>query len=461
MARKDVNMLSGSIVKGLLAISFPVMIMNVISSLYNIIDMTILKTFDTDGGIAVGAVGVCGTLITLITGLVTGVSTGANVVIAKHIGRKSQEDVDRTIATAMAFAITAGIGLAVIGITFADTFLSWTSCPELLMPQAVLYFRLYFAGVPILMVYNFCASMMRASGNSRQPMIFLIIGGAVKVASAYLFVGKFRLGVVGVAAATIVSWGLLVMMALTALIRSKGVVKVRLKATRFYKAELLPMLKIGVPAGLQAALYSVANVLISATVNSYGPQATTGISIANNFDAVLYNISTATSLAVLPYVSQNIGAKNLKRATQSVWKGTLITVALGASIGALFAIFSAQLSSIMSDDPVVIAYSQDKMIIVSSTYFILGIYEILGAALRAMGKPLVPTVATFMFMCVLRFVWVYFVYPLYPNLTFLYMVWPVGWVLCIITSLIFYFPTVKKQAKLLGVSPAAEQVQNS
>jgi putative MATE family efflux protein len=449
MRKKDVNMLSGSIIKGLLTISIPIMIMNVVQSLFNIIDMTILKSYDTSGGISIGAVGVCSTLITLITGLVIGVSTGANVVIAKNLGRKDPDGVDRAIGSSMAFSVVAGLALAVIGIFGAKLFLNLSNCPKELLDQAVLYFQLYFAGVPILMVYNFCASILRSTGDSRRPMIFLTIGGVVKVALTFLLVGTFHMGVVGVAVTTIVSWALSAALALWALIHNKGAVKVRFKAVRFYKRETSQILHIGIPAGLQQGLYSVANVIISATVNSFGPEATTGISIANNYDGILYQICTATALAVMPYVSQNIGFGNVKRAMQAVWKGILITVFLGATFGALSALFSTQLSSIMSSDPAVIAYSRQKMIIISSTYFICGINEIFGAALRGMGKPMAATVATLIFMCAIRFVWVYLIFPLVPNLTFLYLIWPIGWILSIITLLFVFFPTMKKLKKTM------------
>jgi Na+-driven multidrug efflux pump len=221
-------------------------------------------------------------------------------------------------------------------------------------------------------------------------------------------------------------------------------VKIDLRKIRFYREELSQILHIGVPAGLQEGLYAIANVVISATVNSFGPAATTGISIANNFDGILYYICTAPALAVMPYVSQNIGSGNVKRALQSVWKSMMITVALGASFGALSAIFSSQLSSLMTSDPAVIAYSRQKMIIISSTYFICGINSILGSALRGMGKPAAATVATLIFMCAIRFVWVYLIFPLVPNLTFLYLIWPIGWVLSISMLLCVFFPTVKK-----------------
>lgn len=443
MKSKDVNMLSGSITKGLLTISLPVMVMNVLQSLFSVVDMSVLKTYDTSGT-AVGAVGVCGVLITLITGLVVGIASGANVAIARRIGMDDRESVDRAIDSAMAFSIAAGLALAAIGIAFAEVFLGWANCPKELLPEAAKYFRLYFAGVPILMVYNFCAAIMRSSGNSKGPMIYLTVGGVIKVVFSVLFIAVFKMGVEGVAYATILSWSTSAAMGLFALTHSNSTVKLSLRQIRFYKRELGDILRTGVPAGLQQSLYSIANVLISATVNSYGAAATTGISIANIYDGILYQISVATALAVMPYVSQNVGCGNIKRATQSVWRGILITISLGASIGALSAIFSGPLSSIMSDDPQVIAYSQQKMILVSSTYFICGINEIFGAALRGMGKPIVPTVSTLIFMCAIRFPWVWFVFPLFPNLTFLYLIWPIGWVLSIVTLLFTYVPTVKK-----------------
>ena len=441
MRRKDVNMLEGSIIKGILTIAIPVMIMNVATSLFNIIDMTVLKTF---GG-AVGAVGVCGTLISLITGLVIGVSSGSNVIIARYIGRKDPASVDRAINTAMAFSIAAGVALAIIGVVGAPLFLKWNNCPQELLKDATLYFRLYFAGVPILMVYNFCASILRSSGDSRRPMIFLIIGGIVKVLSNLVFAGVFHLGVMGVAFATILSWCVFTTLGLTALTHNEGAVKLRIRDIHFYKKEMNEILHIGIPAGMQQALYSVANVIITAEVNKIGPAATTGMSIANNFDGILYQISVATSLAVMPYVSQNIGAGNLKRSVRSIWEGTFVTVALGGFFGALSAIFSRQLSGIMSSDPEAIKYSMQKMMLISSTYFICGINEIIGAALRSMGKPLSATVSTMVWMCAFRFVWVYLVYPLCPqSLTYLYLVWPLGWTMSIVSLLFVLIPTVKK-----------------
>jgi len=443
MAKRDINMLEGPIVKGLVSLAIPIMMMSVLTSLFNIIDMRVLKTYDTDG-LSVGAVGACGTLITLISNLVVGIATGGNVLVARHIGRKEPADAERAAGTAVTFSLAAGLALTVIGVSCAKLFLSWVNCPEVLMERAVLYFRMYFSGIPLLMVYNFCISIMRSTGNSKRIMFISITGCVVKLVFTYLYVGLLDMGIMGVSLATIVSWFVYLCLALLSLLQDSSTVRLKWKNLRFDKQELGPILKVGVPTGLQMGMYSIANVVIASAVNKFGAEATTGISIANTFDGILYNICHATSIAILPYVSQNIGAHNVKRAVQSIWRGAFLSVCIGAFFGALSAIFSTQLSSIMSDNPTVIAYSRQKMIIISSTYFICGINDIVNSALRGMGRAIPSTVATLVFMCGLRFVWVYAIFPLMPNLTFLYLVWPIGWVLSITSLMFILIPTVKK-----------------
>ena len=448
--KKEVNMLSGSIMKGIMTIAIPIMIMNVLQSLFNIIDMTILKMYDTDGGYSVGAVGACGTLFSFITGLAIGIAAGANVVIARYIGKGDKEGVDKSVGTALVFSVISGVVLLIIGVCFAEFFLGLVNCPTKFFDKAVLYFRLYFLGMPFFTFYNFAAAILRSSGDSRRPMIYLTIGGVVKVALTFLLVGVLKMEIVGVSIATISTWIITSILDVIALIRDGGVVAVNFKKLRIYGKQLKEMLIIGIPTGLQQALYSVANLVIAGAVNTYGSDeitkanASTGVSIANNFDGILYQIVMAPALAVMPYVSQNVGAKNMKRAKESIWKGMLITLVFGGFFGMLSAVFSAQLSSIMTSNPEVIKFSQQKMMLVSSTYFICGINEILGAGLKGMGKPMIPMISTMIFMCAIRFPWVWFVYPLFPNLTFLYTIWPIGWVLSIITVLCFLIPTAKK-----------------
>ncbi|MBR5192715.1 MAG: MATE family efflux transporter [Clostridia bacterium] len=447
LRKNEVNMLSGSIVKGLLAISIPIMIMNVSQNLFNIIDLKVLSDFVNDD--AVGAVGTCATLISLITGLLIGISSGANVVISRHIGSGDSEGVEKAVGTAVLFSVVGGIAFAIIGIALAEVFLIYVmNCPEELLAQAVTYFRLYFLGVPILMLYNFCAAILRAMGDSRRPMIFMLIGGAVKVGSNIFFIVVLNLTVEGVALATILSWAIAGGLSLYVLCKNNGTVKLKFSRLRFYGKELKEILMVGIPAGLQTALYSVANVVITSAVNLEGKAATTGQSIATQYDAIIYQITYAPSLAIMPYVSQNIGNKNLERAKQSILKGCLIATVLGVIFGGSFALFSYYLAGFMTNDPLIIAYAQQRLILISATYFLNGIKCVLDAALIGMKKSIIPTISALVFQCLIRFPWVWFIYPLMKgNLTFLYLIWPIGWVLGIVTLLCFLFPVLKKVKK--------------
>ena len=275
-------MLSGSIMKGLFSIAIPIMIMNVVMSLFNVVDMTVLKMFDSSGGYAVGSVGACGTLISLITGLLIGCSAGSNVVIAKYIGKGDRERVEKATGVSVLFSIVGGAVLAVVGVACAKLFLGWMNCPDQLMDGAALYFRMYFAGLPMLMFINFGAAILRSAGDSRSPMMFLISGSAIKLIGTVVFVAVFRMTVAGVALATLISWVFMSLCYLRALLKNDGWIQLKLKRMRWYGAELKEILIVGVPAGLQQGLYSIANVIITATVNSFGADATTGISIANN-----------------------------------------------------------------------------------------------------------------------------------------------------------------------------------
>lgn len=445
MKTKNVDMLTGSITKGLLSLTVPIMIMNVMQSVFTLIDMKALEHFSSDT--EVGAIGVCGTLISLVTSLLVGVSSGANVVVAKRIGEGNEENINKTAMTAILTSIVGGLLLMAIGIIFAEDFLKMTNCPEGLLPKATVYFKLYFLGVPIMMFYNFCASILRAIGDTKKPMFFIILAGFLKVVFTVIFLMYTNMTVEGVAIATIISQAIASVLAFITILKNNDIIHLNFKKTRFYMTELREMLFIGIPTGLQHSLYSLANVVIVTAVNSFGENASTGVSIANQFDGILYQISVAPSLATMPFVAQNAGAKNIKRVKKIIVRAIMITVLFGASLGSLSAIFSRQLSSLMSSNPDIIAYSMQKMTIISSTYFICGINEVMGGILKGLGKPIVPTISTLVFMCLIRFPWVYFIFPLIPNLSFLYLIWPIGWILSIITQLSAYFPAINKLSK--------------
>lgn len=443
MKNRNVNMLSGSITKGLLALTMPIMVMNVVQNIFNIVDMTVLGNWVGDG--AVGAVGASGMLITLCTCLLIGIATGSNIVVAKRMGEQNNERMEKAVGTSMIVAIIGGILLSVIGLILAETFLKWTNCPDALLADATLYFRLYFVGVPFQLLYNFSAAILRAIGDTKRPMYFLLGSSGLKVLLNILFIRAFHMDVDGVGCATILANILVSTLGIIALRRS--ILQFRFRKMRFDIAEFKAILHLGIPTGLQSACYALANVVIGTAVNGFGPDATTGVSIANQIDNILYNISYAPALAASPYIAQNIGAHNIPRAKKSLVRSIGIAVAFGGVLGALASIFSGELASLMSSSPTVIAFARQKTMLISATYFICGINEVMSGAMRGLGKPVIPTISTFVFMCLLRFVWVYAIFPLVPDLTFLYLVWPIGWVLSILFLSAFYFPTVSKLQK--------------
>ena len=440
-----VNMLSGSITKGLLAMTMPIITMGVMASLFNLIDMTVLRFYADDS--AVGAAGASGTIITVCTTLITGISVGSNVIVAKHIGAGNKTRVDNAVMTSFLLSLALGFLFMVAGVASAESVLKLTNCPDSLLAQATLYFRLTFYGIPITTFYSFCASILRATGDTKRPLYFSILSGIIKILLTLLFVAVFDLSIAGVVHASNIASIVIGILAFCALLRSNDAITVNFKKIRFDPTELKGILQVGIPIGLQSALYSLANVVIATAVNSFGADATTGISIANRFDGVMYQIIHAPSVATIPFVAQNIGAGNIKRVKQIITKSILITTVFGVTFGSLSAVFSEQLSSLLSSSPAVIEFSRQKMIIISSTYFICGINEVIGGVLKGMGKPIYPTIATLIFMCLFRFVWVYAIFPLCPNLTFLYLVWPIGWVLSIAALLIVYFTTIAKLQK--------------
>ena len=289
------------------------------------------------------------------------------------------------------------------------------------------------------MLYNFSASVLRSIGNTQKPMYYIILGGIIKLVFTVILILLFDWTVEAVGIATIISTVVMALLAFRTLLKSKEYITLDFKNIKFDLKELKEILRVGIPAGLQTSMYAFANIVIVSAVNSFGADAATGVSIANQFDGIIYQIALAPSYAIAPYVAQNVGAKNFKRVKNSIMKAIYITIAFCATFGFLSAIFSRELSSLMTTSPSIIEFARQKMIIVSSTYFICGINDVMSGVLRGIGKPVLPTIYAFIFFFGLRIVWVYAIFPLCPNLTFLYTVWPVGWSLMIVCSVISFF----------------------
>jgi len=444
----NINMLSGSITKGLVSMSIPIMIVNIMNSLFNMIDMVVLRIFSNEN--AVGAVGACGMLITLSTSLLAGAAVGANVVVAKRIGAGDQEQTGKAVMTSLMISVVGSLGFLMIGVLFSETFLKWTNCPGELLPQAVKYLQINFYDLPFYMLYTFSTSVLRAMGDTKRPMYFMMLGGMIKALFTVLLVAGFHMDVEGVGYATLIAHLIEGILALGAVCQTKEHFCMNLKKISFDLKTFQEILQIGIPSGIHSAIFAFMNLLITAAVNSFGKDATTGIAIASQFDVILYQICYAPSLAITPYIAQNMGANNMKRVKQTVIRGVVVATAFGVVFGAVLLIFSKPLVMAMSSSQTIIDFALQKMVITSSTYFICGIQDVFGGVFRGLGKPNIPTLVTLLCVCPLRIIWVYVLFPLCSNMAFLYVGCSVEWALTSIVQFVIYFCSIVRVKKRIA-----------
>lgn len=297
----EMNMSEGKILGKLIIYSIPLICTNVLQLLFNAADVAVLGMFVSDD--AVAAVGATGALINLIIGLFVGLSVGANVLVARFAGEQNMDSSHKTVSTSVIVSLIAGLFLAFIGYFFAETFLEWTNCDPEVIGMATKYLKIYFIGMPIMLLYNFCASILRAVGDTLRPLIFLVIGGLVNVGLNIFFVAVLKKDVEGVAIATVASQAISAVLSIIVLLKGNGYARLDMKKFRVYFPELKEMTKIGFPAGLQGCVFSISNVLIQATINTFSKSYMTANTVASQFDGFIYNAMNAVSLATLAFVS--------------------------------------------------------------------------------------------------------------------------------------------------------------
>lgn len=442
---KSVDMLKGPIVKGIMQIAVPLMVMNILQTLFNAADVAIVGIFV--GDTAVAAVGSNGALINLINGLFIGVSVGANIVIARFIGSGEHEKVEKVVGSSILLALISGILVMGITLIFARDFLILMSCDVNVLDLSAKYLKIYFIGAPFMLLYNYSAQILRAKGDAIRPMIYLIIAGVLNVILNVIFVALLGMGVSGVAIATVISQALSAVLAFITLLREKGVVRFRWKRLRFYKKEIKELLLVGVPTGIQSCMFSLANVFIQSTVNTMGEDAMAGVSISTQFDAMLYYVIYSPAIAAMSFVSQNYGAKNPERIKEVMKKASLIIISLGAVVGGLIILLNRQLFSLITDSESVMWYAKQRILVLGSTYFLCGIMEVFIYSLRAINKSILSMIISIIFACAYRILWVKLITPFNPEIYFLFFAWPTSWVLSIIVGAIVFTKEFRKFKK--------------
>ena len=449
--RAEMDLTTGSIFKKLFIYAVPFIFTNILQIVFNAADVAVVGIFVGDD--AVAAVGANTSLSTLVTALFIGLSIGANIVLARYVGAQDMESARKTVGTSVLVAIVAGLILMAIGVPLAGWFLTIMDCAPEILPMATTYLRIFFLGMPIMMLYNFCASILRAVGDTRRPLIFLSIGGVVNVLLNVFFVLVLKMTVEGVAIATIVSQAISAGLSLTVLFKGDGYGSLKFKYLRFYKKQLGEIAILGVPSGLQSVAFNISNVLIQSTVNSFGAVGMSANTTAAQFDGVVYNVGNAVSMSTMAFVGQNIGAKRMDRVKRVIIDGIILVCILQFSVGALFALLSPFLCGIIASSEEVVQMATIRLSLMGYTYFFCGVMEVFANSCRAMGKPIVALIISVMGATVFRIIFLEITFKLVPEFYMIYVSYPASWIFTVICYL-FFTPNVfkKVKAKIEGVN---------
>lgn len=424
------NMLTGPLLPGIIGYTIPIILTSILQLLFNAADLVVVGRYC--GSIYVGAIGATGALTNLMINFFMGLSVGAGVTVAHGLGSKEDEMVHRTVHTALPTALVGGVILTVLGVCFAETFLGWMGTPEEVLPLSALYMRIYFGGITFNMIYNFCASILRAAGDTKSPLIFLSMAGVVNVVLNLIFVIFFHMDVDGVALATTISQGLSAVAMVIVLMRRTDACRLKLSRMRFYKTQLLKIVRIGLPAGIQGSLFSISNVLIQSSVNSFGDVVVSGNAAAGNIEGFVYVSMNAFHQTAVNFIGQNTGAHQYDRVKKTLWICLGCAACAGLVLGLAAYGFGEQLLSIyITDSQEAISYGLIRMAYLCAPYFLCGIMDVSTGALRGMGASFVPMLISILGVCGMRIGWIYTVFqmPQYHTPQGLYISYPISWIL--------------------------------
>ena len=418
-------MTEGPFFKKIVLFAIPVTLTGLLQIVYNTADTAVVGQFA--GKTALAAVGSTGSMISLIVNLFTGLSMGAGVLTARMLGAKNPEGTRRTVHTAMGLSLLSGFGICLLGVLFSPTLLKWMQAPADTIGLSTLYVRIYFLGAPGSMAFNFGAAIIRATGDTGRPLKYLAASGAVNVLLNLFTIIVLHWGVAGVAVATITSQYLTAILAVRRLVTTAGDVRLTLREIRFSPGELREILRIGVPAGLQNALFSISNVIIQSNVNSFGSDAMAGISAGSNFDAYIFTATNGFTQAGMTFISQNVGAKK-KENIRRIWLIVLGSSAAAAAVLATFGfLMRFQIVRVFTSDPAVAAIGAERMALIMPFYTFCSLLDVTSGAVRGLGRSFQTMLVSLFGACGIRLIWVFFFLPMRRTLPFLYIAYPLSW----------------------------------
>ena len=433
----EIDMCSGPLLSRILLFAIPLICSGVLQLVFNATDIIVVGRFVSSNAMA--AVGSTSSLINLLVNFFIGISVGANVLVARFRGANDYDDAQETVQTALITAVIGGFVLIAAGMLLARPMLEWMATPEEVIDQAVLYMRVYFVGMPATMLYNFGAAILRAVGDTRRPLYFLTLAGIVNVAGDLLFVLVLDIGVAGVAAATVISQIISATQIVLCLTQQDGMCSVNLKHLAFHKDKFLRMMQVGLPAGLQSVIFNISNVLIQSSINSFGAIAVAGNTASSNIEGFVYTSMNALYQTSLSFTSQNLGAKQYYRIDKVLVRCLALVFVIGLVLGNGAHLLGQVLLGIYSGDPEVIAYGMMRLGVVSVTYCLCGMMDVVAGSVRGMGYSILPMLVSLAGACLFRIIWIFTVFQWQHTLFSLYISYPISWALTICAHLVCYF----------------------
>ena len=427
----------GPIWKRMTAFAIPIFLGNLFQQLYNTADSLIVGNFL--GSNALAAVSSSGSLIFLMVGFFNGISLGAGVVIARYFGAREKEKVQDAIHTTVAFGIVAGILLTAIGLIMTPTFLRWMGTPADVLKNSVLYFRIYFLGSIAFVLYNIFVGILQSVGDSRHPLIYLIISSVTNVVLDLLFIGVFRFGVGSAAVATILSQFLSAILCLIHLMRCKEDYQIHLKKIRFD----FPMLKLiisnGLPSGFQNSIISFANVIVQSNINSFGKMAVAGCGAYSKIEGFGFLPITCFALSLTTFISQNLGARQYERAKKGAKFGVLCSITMAEIVGIIIFFTAPYLVAAFNNDPQVVAFGTAQARTITLFYFLLAFSHCIAGILRGAGKSTIPMFVMLICWCIIRVSYITVAVRIIPDIKVIFWAYPITWTLSSILFIIYYF----------------------
>ena len=435
-ANRTMDMTQGRLLTQVLVFALPIMLSGILQLLFNAADTIVVGRFA--GNEALAAVGSVGSLNNMIISLFIGLSVGANVLVARYTGSRNDRAVSDTVHTSVLLSLAGGVLLMIIGVALARPLLELMGSPEDVIDLAVLYVRIIFLGMPVQMLYNFCAAILRAVGDTQRPLYYLTIAGVVNVLLNLVFVIVLHLSVAGVALATIISQAISALLVTRALLNMEGPTRLFLNRLRIHPGKLREIIRIGLPAGIQSSVFSLSNVVIQSSVNSFGSVVIAGNAASSNVGNFVYQAMNTFQQAITCFAGQNIGARKPRRIVSAMKVCMFWAVSFGLVLGMLSCVFGTQLLSLFSADPAVIAAGMERQIIVCAPYFLCGMMDVMTGALRGIGYSLLPMIVSILGACAFRLFWVFTIFAAYPTLPCLMLSYPVSWLLTFSVLLVIF-----------------------